>query len=86
MINLLSRIAACWGATSPEYVAAAELIRAASEVANEHMGVVAAINYHHDEDEVGSRVCCGVVSYAEHETDCPAVRLRAAIINVTGAA
>lgn len=59
--------------------AVAELVEVAREVADEYMGMAAACQYHHDEDEVGTRVCCGVVSYEPHAADCPAVRLRAAL-------
>jgi len=63
-----------------------ELIKAATDVANEHFGIVAGTKYNHEDDEVGERVCCGVVSYTDHADDCAAVRLRAALARVGGEA
>lgn len=36
-------------------------------------------SYQDEEDEVGYRTCCRVVSYKEHEADCWVVQLRAAL-------
>lgn len=35
--------------------------------------------YDHEEDEVGCRSCCGVVSYKEHEADCYVVIAKKAL-------
>lgn len=57
----------------------AELLQAAKDVADEHFGAVAAIRYFGEDDEIGERVCCGVLSYEPHAADCQAVRLRSAL-------
>jgi hypothetical protein len=64
--------------------AVAELIAAAEDVADEHMGLAAATRYDGKSDVVGDRVCCGVTSYRAHANDCQAVRLRAAIAACKG--
>jgi len=64
--------------------AVAELVEAANAVAEEHFGVLDGTKHDGDDDEVGARVCCGVISYKDHAPDCPAVRLRAALARVRG--
>lgn len=63
--------------------AVAELI-AAAKAANERL--IEATSYRHEDDDCGDRVCCGVIEYKDHEADCPAVRLSAALARVGGAA
>lgn len=59
--------------------AVAELLEASADIADEHMGLAATCKYFGEDDEVGVRACCDVVSYEPHAKDCPAVRLRAAL-------
>lgn len=66
--------------------AVAELIEATKAVADEHFGPLAHTDYYDEDDEVGTRVCCGVLSYKPHTAVCPAVRLRAALAKVEGGA
>lgn len=56
--------------------ALAELIAAATAACEE---VIQAASYNHEEDEVGVRVCCGVISYRDHKPDCYALRLQNAL-------
>lgn len=68
---------------SVEYDSAIDkLIKVSIEVADEHFGPLAATIYDGQGDEVGSRSCCGVVSYRPHANDCIGVRLREAIVGV----
>lgn len=59
--------------------AAERVVEAANAVAEEHFGVLDGTKHDGEDDEVGCRICCGVVSYREHAHDCPAVRLRTAL-------
>lgn len=61
--------------------AVAELIAAAQEVFDELRD---ADRHDGDEDGIGSRVCCGVVSYAPHSEHCSIARLGAALKDITG--
>ena len=37
------------------------------------------IRYEHEEDDIGRRACCYVLSYKDHEPDCYVTKLRAAL-------
>lgn len=41
------------------------------------------LRYEHEEDEIGSRACCHVLSYKDHEPDCYVMKLRAALAPFT---
>lgn len=37
------------------------------------------VRYEHEEDDIGRRACCYVLSYKDHEPDCYVTKLRAAL-------
>lgn len=41
-------------------------------------------SYNGEEDEIGTRVCCGVLTYEPHVSDCWVPRLRAALQSFKG--
>ena len=73
------RLGATDNVTQAALAAVAELIASAEAVADEHYGPLVEVKYHGPEDEIGDRVCCGVVETQPHWHDCPAIRLRSAI-------
>ena len=55
--------------------AVAELLAAAREAEQDDGGT----RYDSEDDEIGTRACCYVLSYEDHEPDCHITKLRAAL-------
>ena len=75
--DIRARLVAALGPSSDEVLAIMRLVNAAADVVSSDGGMD---RYDHEEDEVGCRSCCGVVSYRPHESDCWVVRCREALI------